>query len=227
MRSGQFTAKIGNKRTSLFDVRATSHFARLLVPKPRTAPRETSFHVTVLANSDLRKKCGSIRSGVTRALALLTGLLQQPYPDVSQINGHMDSLKDKEAVLSKLNDMILVTTDEEILDHEVGRAQKYNEKIIYVVSFAKSQLQKREKTARTQVKATEPGPSYLGSLNSADAFHVSALEGLGVAPDQYAVVLNHVFMRCLQEDLAIRYRQKSKESNCASSIAEPLKTGLS
>ncbi|XP_037518298.1 uncharacterized protein LOC119395079 [Rhipicephalus sanguineus] len=51
-------------------------------------------------------------------------------------------------------------------------------------------------------------------------FHVSALEGLGVSPDQYTVVLNRVLMRCLPENLAIIYRQKTKETNCASSIAE-------
>ncbi|KAH8018554.1 hypothetical protein HPB51_008883 [Rhipicephalus microplus] len=296
-----------------------------------------------MANSDhLQKQRGSIRSLVTRALTLLTDLLQQPNPDASQINVHMGYLKDNEAVLSNLDDIILVTTDQEILDHEVGTAQEYNEKILYAVSHAKFWLQERERTDRTQAQATEPGPSYLGSLNSADAAgqgterrqhpvqlpklqiptfngslrgwqsfwghfdvipstripscrasknlstaspteheascrrhpssrtklrpcnqnlhgrfgrknllikqhvdhiltlspvktsseapklrllhdsvqcHFSALEGLGVAADQYAVVLNYVFMLCLPEDLAIVYRQKSKESNGASSIA--------
>ncbi|KAH7984209.1 hypothetical protein HPB52_018115 [Rhipicephalus sanguineus] len=42
---------------------------------------------------------------------------------------------------------------------------------------------------------------------------VDALEGLGVPPDQYTVVLNRVLMRCLPEDLAILYRQKKKEES--------------
>ncbi|KAH7956319.1 hypothetical protein HPB52_008140 [Rhipicephalus sanguineus] len=42
-------------------------------------------------------------------------------------------------------------------------------------------------------------------------FRVSAQTGLGVSPDQYNVVLNRVLMRCLPDDLAILYRQKSKK----------------
>lgn len=57
-------------------------------------------------------------------------------------------------------------------------------------------------------------------LHDSVQFYVSALEGLGVVPDQYTVALNGVLTRCLPEDLAIMYRQKSKKSNCASSIAE-------
>ncbi|KAH8042809.1 hypothetical protein HPB51_025861 [Rhipicephalus microplus] len=79
----------------------------------------------------------------------------------------MEYLKD-EAVLSKLDDIILVTTDEEILKHEVGTMQEY-EKIFYAVSRAKFWLQERKKKARTQAQATEPGPSYFASPNSADA----------------------------------------------------------
>ncbi|XP_037505817.1 uncharacterized protein LOC119382165 [Rhipicephalus sanguineus] len=299
-----------------------------------------------MANSDqLRKKRGAIRAGVTRALTLLTDLLQQPDPDASQISGHMDYLKDREKALSQLDGVILATTDEQNLDQEVGTAQEYNENILYAVSRAKFWLQERERNAGTQARATEPGPSYLGSPNSGDAagqvrehrqrsvqlpklqiptfdgslrgwqsfwdhfdatihknaelpriekfkylltyltgsakraiegirlaeqnydlaiktltdrfgrrdllvndhidhllalspvkcssevpklrllhdnvqFHVSALEGLGVSPDQYTVVLNRVLMRCLPEDLAIMYRQKTKETNCAPSIAE-------
>ncbi|KAH7947342.1 hypothetical protein HPB52_010254 [Rhipicephalus sanguineus] len=41
----------------------------------------------------------------------------------------------------------------------------------------------------------------------------NALEGLGVQPDQYTVVLNRVLMKCLPEDLAILYRQKKKEES--------------
>ncbi|KAH7947894.1 hypothetical protein HPB52_016545 [Rhipicephalus sanguineus] len=53
----------------------------------------------------------------------------------------------------------------------------------------------------------------LRMLHDAVRFHVSALEGLGVPPDQYTVVLNRVLMRCLPEDLAILYRQKKKEES--------------
>ncbi|KAH7935198.1 hypothetical protein HPB52_004786 [Rhipicephalus sanguineus] len=53
-------------------------------------------------------------------------------------------------------------------------------------------------------------------------FRVSALTGLGVSPDQYNVVLNRVLMRCLPDDLAILYRQKSKEAaQNTSGIATP------
>ncbi|KAH7951754.1 hypothetical protein HPB52_012518 [Rhipicephalus sanguineus] len=53
-------------------------------------------------------------------------------------------------------------------------------------------------------------------------FRVSALTGLGVSPDQYNVVLNRVLMRCLPDDLAILYRQKSKEApQDTSGIATP------
>ncbi|KAH7943819.1 hypothetical protein HPB52_011837 [Rhipicephalus sanguineus] len=70
-----------------------------------------------MANSDqLRKKRGAIRAGVTRALTLLTDLLQQQDPDASQISGHMDYLKDREEALSQLDDVILATTDEQNLD---------------------------------------------------------------------------------------------------------------
>ncbi|KAH7969696.1 hypothetical protein HPB52_021578 [Rhipicephalus sanguineus] len=99
-----------------------------------------------MAISDqLRKKRGAISAGVTRALTLLTDLLQQPDPDASQISGHMDYLKDKETALSQLHDVILATTDEENLDQEVGTAQEYNEKILYAVSRAKFWLQERRR----------------------------------------------------------------------------------
>ncbi|XP_037503227.1 uncharacterized protein LOC119378052, partial [Rhipicephalus sanguineus] len=49
---------------------------------------------------------------------------------------------------------------------------------------------------------------------------VSALEGLGVSPDQYIVVVNRVMMRCLPDDLAIMYRQKIKEDDGATSGTE-------
>ncbi|KAH7985866.1 hypothetical protein HPB52_025344 [Rhipicephalus sanguineus] len=42
-------------------------------------------------------------------------------------------------------------------------------------------------------------------------FRISALKGLGVPPDQYTVVLSHILMRCLPEDLAIVYRQIEEE----------------
>ncbi|KAH8030859.1 hypothetical protein HPB51_012199 [Rhipicephalus microplus] len=99
---------------------------------------------------------------------MLSDLLQQPDLDTSQITSHMDFLKDNKAELSRLDEVILATTDGEILDHEVGTAQEYK-KILYVVSRAKFWLQEREKMVSTQAQATEPGPSYLASSNSADA----------------------------------------------------------
>lgn len=94
--------------------------------KLESAPPETFLYV----NSDhLRMKCGSVRAGITRALRFLMDLLQQWDPDVSQINDHMDYPKDKEAALLKLDDIILVTTDEEYLDQEVGTKQGCSEKI--------------------------------------------------------------------------------------------------
>ncbi|XP_037521631.1 uncharacterized protein LOC119398888 [Rhipicephalus sanguineus] len=50
-------------------------------------------------------------------------------------------------------------------------------------------------------------------LHDTVRFRVSALEGLGVPPEQYTVVLHRVLMRCLPEDLAIMYRQKKKEES--------------
>ncbi|KAH7976289.1 hypothetical protein HPB52_011006 [Rhipicephalus sanguineus] len=51
----------------------------------------------------------------------------------------------------------------------------------------------------------------------------NALEGLGVPPEQYTVVLHRVLMRCLPEDLAIMYRQKKKEESTrgTNASAEP------
>ncbi|XP_037501420.1 uncharacterized protein LOC119375312 [Rhipicephalus sanguineus] len=58
-------------------------------------------------------------------------------------------------------------------------------------------------------------------------FRVSALTGLGVSPDQYNVVLSRVLMRCLPDDLAILYRQKSKEAaQDTSGIATPEERAL-
>nr|XP_037283850.1 uncharacterized protein LOC119176595 [Rhipicephalus microplus] len=297
-----------------------------------------------MATTDhFRKKRGSTRTGVTREL--LSDLLQQPDSDASQINSHMDFLKDKEAALSRLDDVILVATNKEDMNHEVEAASKYNEKILYAVSRATFRLQELEKATRAQERATGSGPNnyelphfgnaaghvrahrplavqlpqlrmptFHGSLRgwlsywdhfiatirkntelsriekfkylltyligSAERalegihlpeqnynlavktltdrferqdllvnenvghllelspmktsshilrlrllhdnlqFHVSALEGLGVVPDQYTVLLNCVLMRCLPEDLAVMYVQKLKESHCASSIAQ-------
>ncbi|KAH7948141.1 hypothetical protein HPB52_018767 [Rhipicephalus sanguineus] len=60
-------------------------------------------------------------------------------------------------------------------------------------------------------------------LHDTVRFRVSALEGLGVPPEQYTVVLHRVLMRCLPEDLAIMYRQKKKEESTrgTNASAEP------
>ncbi|XP_037521388.1 uncharacterized protein LOC119398627 [Rhipicephalus sanguineus] len=50
-------------------------------------------------------------------------------------------------------------------------------------------------------------------LHDTARFRVSALQGLGVPPEQYIVVLHRVLMRCLPEDLRIMYRQKKKEES--------------
>ncbi|KAH7940220.1 hypothetical protein HPB52_022497 [Rhipicephalus sanguineus] len=81
----------------------------------------------------------------------------------------MDYLKDKEAALSMLDDVILATTGEEKLDQEVETAHDDNEKIPCAVSRAKFWLRDHERTARTQAGASEPGPSNLGSPNFGDA----------------------------------------------------------
>ncbi|XP_037525616.1 uncharacterized protein LOC119402539 [Rhipicephalus sanguineus] len=60
----------------------------------------------------------------------------------------------------------------------------------------------------------------LRTLHDNVQFRVSALEGLGVSPDQYIVVLNRVMMRCLPDDLAIMHRQKTKEDDRATSGTE-------
>ncbi|XP_075741915.1 uncharacterized protein LOC142793690 [Rhipicephalus microplus] len=123
-----------------------------------------------MATADhLRKKRSLIRAGVTRAIAMLSDLLQQPDPDASQITGHMDFLKDKEAALSRLDEVILASTDAENLDHEVETADEYNEKILYAVSRAKFWLEEREKEATMQSRATGPGPSNLEFPSSGEA----------------------------------------------------------
>ncbi|KAH8025355.1 hypothetical protein HPB51_007501 [Rhipicephalus microplus] len=121
-----------------------------------------------MATADhLRKKRGLIRAGVTRALAMLPDLLQQPNPDAFQITGHMDFLKDTEARLSRLDEVILASTNEENLDPEVKTADEYNGKIFYAVSQVKFRLQEREKESTVQTQPTGPGPSNL-ELSSSD-----------------------------------------------------------
>lgn len=43
-------------------------------------------------------------------------------------------------------------------------------------------------------------------------FRINALEGLGVSPDQYSVVLHRVLLRTLPHDLGLLYRQRLKEA---------------
>lgn len=100
---------------------------------------------------------------------MLSDLLQQLNPDASQITGHMGFLKDKEAALSRLDEVILASTDEENLDHEVETADEYNAKIFYAVSRAKFWLQEREKEATIQSRATGPRPSNLELPSSGEA----------------------------------------------------------
>ncbi|KAH8041770.1 hypothetical protein HPB51_017892 [Rhipicephalus microplus] len=119
-----------------------SPFVTFGARNPGSIPSETSLNVTITANAyHLWKKRSSIRAGVTRALALLSGLLQRLDSDAYQINGHMNFLKDKEAALSRLEDVFLTATDAEDLDHEVEAANKYNKKILYALSRAKFWLQ--------------------------------------------------------------------------------------
>ncbi|XP_037520499.1 uncharacterized protein LOC119397132 [Rhipicephalus sanguineus] len=56
-------------------------------------------------------------------------------------------------------------------------------------------------------------------LHDTVRFRVSALEGLGVPPEQYTVVLHRVLMRCLPEDLAIMYQQKKKQESTRGTTA--------
>ncbi|KAH7947313.1 hypothetical protein HPB52_010048 [Rhipicephalus sanguineus] len=115
-----------------------------------------------MVNSDqLRKKRAALRAGLTIALTHLKDLLQQPNPDAFQINVHMDCLKDKEAALTRLDDVVLATTDEGNIDEEVETAHEYNETILYAVSHAKFWLQERETTARTQARAMGPGQATM------------------------------------------------------------------
>ncbi|XP_077564559.1 uncharacterized protein LOC144180026 [Haemaphysalis longicornis] len=44
-------------------------------------------------------------------------------------------------------------------------------------------------------------------------FRINALEGLGVSPDQYSVVLHRVLLRTLPHDLGLLYRQRLKEEH--------------
>nr|XP_037272742.1 uncharacterized protein LOC119164622 [Rhipicephalus microplus] len=62
----------------------------------------------------------------------------------TEINGYVDFLKNKEAALSGLDDIILAATDVEDIDHEVEAANEHNEKILYAVSRTEFWLQERE-----------------------------------------------------------------------------------
>ncbi|KAH7967890.1 hypothetical protein HPB52_003797 [Rhipicephalus sanguineus] len=64
-------------------------------------------------------------------------------------------------------------------------------------------------------------PVKLRLLYDKVQFRVSALTGLGVSPDQYNVLLNHVLIKCLPDDLAIVYRQKAKEAPQDTSVVQP------
>ncbi|XP_064477735.1 uncharacterized protein LOC135391410 [Ornithodoros turicata] len=50
-------------------------------------------------------------------------------------------------------------------------------------------------------------------------FRTSCLETLGVSPAEYAVVLHRVLMRSLSEDIAVLYRQRTKEDVAATDAA--------
>ncbi|KAH8031214.1 hypothetical protein HPB51_014050 [Rhipicephalus microplus] len=65
------------------------------------------------------------------------------YARDQAINGYVDFLKNKEAALSGLDDIILAATDVEDIDHEVEAANEHNEKILYAVSRTEFWLQER------------------------------------------------------------------------------------
>lgn len=52
------------------------------------------------------------------------------------------------------------------------------------------------------------------------SFRVNALEGLGVAGTEYAVVLHRVLMKVVPSDLSIVYQQSIKESSSAAASDE-------
>ncbi|XP_077564690.1 uncharacterized protein LOC144180177 [Haemaphysalis longicornis] len=51
----------------------------------------------------------------------------------------------------------------------------------------------------------------LRALYDTVTFRINALEGLGVSPDQYSVVLHRVLLRTLPHDLGLLYRQRLQE----------------
>ncbi|KAH8041178.1 hypothetical protein HPB51_013838 [Rhipicephalus microplus] len=137
------------------------YFVTFGARNPGSAPSDTSLNVTIMATADhFRKKRGSIRTGVARALALLSDLLQQPDPDASRINGHVDFLKDKEAALSRLDDVIPGgNRTKKTWAMKWKQQASYNEKILYAASRATFWLQEREKATGTQARATRFWPN--------------------------------------------------------------------
>ncbi|KAH9380685.1 hypothetical protein HPB48_021152 [Haemaphysalis longicornis] len=65
--------------------------------------------------------------------------------------------------------------------------------------------------AITPVK-TSAGVKRLRSLHDEIAVHQDALEELGIALDEYAVIIYRVLLNALPHDIALLYRQRMKES---------------
>ncbi|KAH7986708.1 hypothetical protein HPB52_024793 [Rhipicephalus sanguineus] len=107
-----------------------------------------------MANSDqLCKNCGVLSTGLNRALTQLSGLLQQTYPDFSEVNMQLDSLKDKESALSRLDDVIHAVANEDKLDHETETSKDCNDKTSFAVAHAVFWLQERRQTTRKRAQA--------------------------------------------------------------------------
>ncbi|XP_077561662.1 uncharacterized protein LOC144177980 [Haemaphysalis longicornis] len=56
------------------------------------------------------------------------------------------------------------------------------------------------------------GDNKLRVLYDPVSFRINALEGLGISPAQYSVVLHHVLLWTLQHDLGYLFRQRLKEA---------------
>lgn len=94
----------------------------------------------------------------------------------------MDFLKDNEAALWRLDDIISAATDAEDMDYEVEAASEYNEKILYAVSRASSGYKNVEGN-QSAAQATGFGP------NNHELLHLSEAAGLVRAHHPLAVQL--------------------------------------
>ncbi|KAH7962266.1 hypothetical protein HPB52_015123 [Rhipicephalus sanguineus] len=163
----------------------------------------------------LRKNRGVVRASVTRTITLLT-TNSGHGSDAAQVDRRCipDSEERRADNLNKAN---LDATDDDAYDEELEAAEDYDRKVSYAVSRARFFLREHANTA-TARRTSRPEATLPNRRAGAAAQRMPRSLTLHL----YNVVLNRVLMRCLPDDLAILYRQKSKEAaQDTSGIATP------